>query len=65
METMIEAHCFDAMVCIINCDKIVPGMLMASVRANIPAIFVSGGLMAEGRTPDGKMVDLISVFVTV
>jgi len=61
VETMIEAHCFDAMVCIPNCDKIVPGMLMAAVRVNIPAIFVSGGPMA-GRTPDGTVVDLISVF---
>lgn len=62
VETMIEAHRFDAMVCIPNCDKIVPGMLMAAVRVNIPAIFVSGGPMAAGRTPDGSVVDLISVF---
>jgi dihydroxy-acid dehydratase len=62
VETMIEAHCFDAMVCIPNCDKIVPGMLMAAMRVNIPAIFISGGPMAAGRTPDGKVVDLISVF---
>jgi dihydroxy-acid dehydratase len=62
VETMIEAHCFDGMVCIPNCDKIVPGMLMASMRVNIPTIFVSGGAMAAGRTPDGKTVDLISVF---
>jgi dihydroxy-acid dehydratase len=59
---MIEAHCFDAMVCIPNCDKIVPGMLMAAMRVNIPAIFISGGPMAAGRTPDGDAVDLISVF---
>jgi len=65
VETMIEAHCFDAMVCIPNCDKIVPGMLMAAVRVNIPAIFVSGGPMAAGRTPDGRVVDLISVFEAV
>ena len=62
VETMIEAHRFDAMVCIPNCDKIVPGMLMAAMRVNIPAIFVSGGPMATGRTPDGEAVDLISVF---
>jgi dihydroxy-acid dehydratase len=62
VETMIEAHRFDGMVCIPNCDKIVPGMLMAAVRVNIPAIFVSGGPMAAGRTPDGQIVDLISVF---
>lgn len=62
VETMIEAHQFDGMVCIPNCDKIVPGMLMAAVRVNIPAIFISGGPMAAGRTPEGQVVDLISVF---
>lgn len=62
VETMIEAHRFDGMVCIPNCDKIVPGMLMAAVRLNIPTIFVSGGAMPAGRTPSGKVVDLISVF---
>jgi dihydroxy-acid dehydratase len=62
VETMIEAHRFDAMVCIPNCDKIVPGMMMAALRVNIPAIFVSGGQMATGRTPEGETVDLISVF---
>lgn len=62
VETMIEAHRFDGMVCIPNCDKIVPGMLMAAVRLNIPTIFVSGGPMAAGRTPEGEVVDLISVF---
>jgi dihydroxy-acid dehydratase len=62
VETMIEAHRFDGMVCIPNCDKIVPGMLMATMRVNIPAIFVSGGPMPAGRTPDGDVVDLISVF---
>ncbi len=62
VETMIEAHRFDAMVCIPNCDKIVPGMLMAAMRVNIPAIFISGGPMATGRTPEGEAVDLISVF---
>ena len=62
VETMIEAHRFDGMVCIPNCDKIVPGMLMAAMRVDIPAIFVSGGPMAAGRTPDGEAVDLISVF---
>src|SRR5512143_1501970 len=61
-ETMIEAHKFDGMVCIPNCDKIVPGMLMAAMRVNIPAIFVSGGPMPAGRTPDGQAIDLISVF---
>jgi dihydroxy-acid dehydratase len=62
VETMVEAHQFDGMVCIPNCDKIVPGMLMAAVRVNIPAIFVSGGPMATGYTPDGRAVDLITVF---
>ena len=65
IETMIEAHRFDGMVCIPNCDKIVPGMLMAAMRVNIPAIFVSGGPMAAGRTPDGEVIDLISVFEAV
>ncbi|MDD5482432.1 MAG: dihydroxy-acid dehydratase [Kiritimatiellae bacterium] len=62
VESMVRAHCFDALVCIPNCDKIVPGMLMAVMRANIPAIFVSGGPMAAGKAPDGKVLDLISVF---
>jgi len=62
VETMIEAHCFDGMICIPNCDKIVPGMLMAALRVDIPSIFVSGGPMAAGQTPEGKTVDLISVF---
>ena len=62
VETMMEAHRFDAMVCIPNCDKIVPGMLMAAMRVNIPTIFVSGGPMAAGKTPDGEAIDLISVF---
>ncbi len=62
VETMVSAHCFDGMVCIPNCDKIVPGMLMAAMRLDIPAIFVSGGPMPAGRTPDGQVVDLISVF---
>jgi len=62
VETMIEAHRFDGMVCIPNCDKIVPGMAMAAMRTNIPTVFVSGGPMAAGMTPDGQVVDLISVF---
>jgi len=63
VETMLQAHCFDGMICIPNCDKIVPGMLMAAVRCNIPTIFVSGGPMEAGRTPDGRKVDLIDVFI--
>ncbi|MBN1122114.1 MAG: dihydroxy-acid dehydratase [Anaerolineae bacterium] len=62
VETMISAHCFDAMICITNCDKIIPGMLMASMRLDIPTIFISGGPMEAGKTPDGRAVDLISVF---
>ena len=62
VETVVEAHRLDGMVCITNCDKIVPGMLMAAVRVNIPTIFVSGGPMEAGHMPDGNKVDLISVF---
>jgi dihydroxy-acid dehydratase len=62
VETMIAAHAFDGMICIPNCDKIVPGMLMAAMRLDIPTIFVSGGPMPAGKTPDGRVVDLISVF---
>jgi dihydroxy-acid dehydratase len=62
VETMARAHCFDALICIPNCDKIIPGMLMAAVRLNIPTIFVSGGPMAAGKIKDGETVDLISIF---
>ena len=62
VESMLNAHCFDAVVCIPNCDKIVPGMMMGAIRANIPTLFVSGGPMAAGKTCDGKVADLISVF---
>jgi dihydroxy-acid dehydratase len=62
VETMVRAHCFDGLVCIANCDKIVPGMLNASVRLNIPTIYVSGGPMKAGKTADGRTVDLISIF---
>ena len=62
VETMVRAHCFDGLVCIPNCDKIIPGMLMAAVRLNVPTIFVSGGPMKAGKTGDGKTVDLISIF---
>ena len=54
VETMIEAHRFDAMVCIPNCDKIVPGMLLAAMRVNVPTIFVSGGAMKAGMTPEDE-----------
>jgi len=62
VETMISAHWFDGMICIPNCDKIVPGMIMAAMRLDVPTIFVSGGPMPAGKTPDGRTVDLISVF---
>jgi len=68
VEIMVEAHQFDALVFIPNCDKIVPGMLMAAVRLNIPSIFVSGGPMLAGRMNQGGQsltVDLISVFSAV
>ena len=61
IETMAEAHRLDGLVLIGNCDKIVPGMLMAACRLNIPAIYVSGGPMKAGNC-DGKSKDLISVF---
>ena len=63
VETMLNAHCFDGIVCIPNCDKIVPGMLMGALRCNVPAIFVSGGPMKAGLLPStGKAVDLSTVF---
>ena len=65
VETMASAHAFDAMICIPNCDKIVPGMIMGAVRCNIPTIFCSGGPMEAGKTDDGKVVDLVSVFEAV
>uniref|UniRef100_A0A7C2ZE73 Dihydroxy-acid dehydratase n=1 Tax=Hydrogenobacter sp. TaxID=2152829 RepID=A0A7C2ZE73_9AQUI len=61
IETVVEAHQLDALICIPNCDKIVPGMLMAAARLNIPTIFISGGPMLAGEA-NGKKVDLISVF---
>ncbi|HEY1109814.1 MAG TPA: dihydroxy-acid dehydratase [Opitutaceae bacterium] len=66
IETMLRAHCFDGVVCIPNCDKIVPGMMMAAARVNIPAVFVSGGPMRAGKNPStGKALDLASVFEAV
>ena len=62
VETMLRAHCFDGVICIPNCDKIVPGMLMAAMRVNIPTIFASGGPMLAGHKRDGSAVDLISIF---
>lgn len=62
VETVVQAHWFDGLICIPNCDKITPGMIMAAMRINVPTIFVSGGPMRAGVTPSGKVVDLISVF---
>ncbi len=62
VEYMCNAHCVDAMVCISNCDKITPGMMMAAMRLNIPAVFVSGGPMEAGRH-GGKDYDLIDAMV--
>ena len=67
VEYMVNAHCADAMVCISNCDKITPGMLMAAMRLNIPAIFVSGGPMEAGKIDiadlDMKKIDLVDAMV--
>ena len=66
IETMLRAHCFDGVVCIPNCDKIVPGMMMGAARVNIPTVFVSGGPMQSGRNPvTGESLDLASVFEAV
>ncbi|WP_240006816.1 dihydroxy-acid dehydratase [Pseudaquidulcibacter saccharophilus] len=66
VEYMVNAHCADAMVCISNCDKITPGMLMAAMRLNIPAIFVSGGPMEAGKVKIGDKthsLDLIDAMI--
>lgn len=62
VETMVKSHQFDGLICVPNCDKVVPGMLMAAVRLNIPTIFISGGPMKAGQAKDGSSLDLISVF---
>jgi dihydroxy-acid dehydratase len=67
VEYMVNAHCADAMVCISNCDKITPGMLMAALRLNIPAVFVSGGPMEAGKfiaaSGEVKAIDLVDAMV--
>ncbi|MFK8252300.1 dihydroxy-acid dehydratase [Ancylobacter terrae] len=66
VEYMVNAHCADAMVCISNCDKITPGMLMASLRLNIPTVFVSGGPMEAGKVMLGgkeKALDLVDAMI--
>ncbi|MDR1692447.1 MAG: dihydroxy-acid dehydratase [Oscillospiraceae bacterium] len=65
IETMALAHCFDALVLVPNCDKIVPAMLMAAARLNLPAIVVSGGPMLAGRSRSGEKLSLSSVFEAV
>ncbi|WP_412069579.1 dihydroxy-acid dehydratase [Rubrivirga sp. IMCC43871] len=65
VETVAQAHCLDGLVCIPNCDKIVPGMLMGALRINLPVVFVSGGPMAAGRLPNGEAIDLSTVFESV
>lgn len=62
LETVVNAHWFDGMVCIPNCDKITPGMMMGALRVNIPTVFVSGGPMKAGKTKDGRSISLTSVF---
>ena len=62
VETVAESHRLDGLICISNCDKIVPGMLMATMRINIPTIFVSGGPMQAGVDKSGQKIDLVSVF---
>ncbi len=62
IETVVSAHAFDGLICIPNCDKITPGMIMASLRVNIPTIIVTGGPMKAGKTSEGKSISLASVF---
>ncbi|WP_307390213.1 dihydroxy-acid dehydratase [Bacillus horti] len=62
LETVVSAHWFDGMVCIPNCDKITPGMMMGAVRVDIPTIFVSGGPMKAGKDKNGRSISLSSVF---
>ncbi|MDH4120961.1 MAG: dihydroxy-acid dehydratase [Deltaproteobacteria bacterium] len=62
VETVVQAHQLDGLICIGNCDKIVPGMMMAMARIDIPAIYVSGGPMEKGRGKDGTPMDLKTVF---
>ena len=65
LETVAEAHRLDALVCIMNCDKIVPGMMLGAARVNIPTIFISGGPMEAGSLSDGTKVDLVSAFEAI
>lgn len=65
IETMMNAHMLDAMICIPNCDKIVPGMIMGALRVNVPTVFVSGGPMKKGYTQTGTPIDLTTAFEAV
>ncbi len=65
METVMNAHALDAMICIPNCDKIVPGMIMGALRINVPTVFVSGGPMEAGHKKDGTPIDLATAFEAV
>jgi len=62
LETVVAAHWFDGLICIPNCDKITPGMMMGALRVNIPTVFVTGGPMKAGKTSDGRSISLSSVF---
>lgn len=61
IETVVSAHWFDGLICIPNCDKITPGMMMGAMRVNIPTIFVSGGPMKAGKTRDGRSISGVQV----
>ncbi|MEW5790442.1 MAG: dihydroxy-acid dehydratase [Pseudomonadota bacterium] len=65
LETVVRAHHLDALICIPNCDKIVPGMLMGAIRCDVPTVFVSGGPMEAGHLSDGTPVDLVTAFEAV
>src|SRR5438128_10308505 len=65
VETMLRAHCFDGVVCIPNCDKIVPGLMVAAARVNIPAIFGSGGPMKAVKSKTAEAIDLATVYAGV
>jgi len=65
IETVMEAHKLDALICVPNCDKIVPGMLMGALRVNVPTIFISGGPMKAGHLKDGSAIDLATAFEAV
>jgi len=65
IETVVQAHHLDALICIPNCDKIVPGMLMGAIRCDVPTVFVSGGPMEAGHLSDGTPIDLVTAFEAV